>query len=47
MSGNLAFWMYAYVLMVAALICGFRGVAHIRRGSLEKHRRAMVLACTC
>lgn len=44
MTSNLMFWLYAYVLTIAALIIAFQGVAKIRQGDEIGHAKKMNLA---
>jgi len=45
MTANLAYWLFAYVLMSVTLVIAFRGVVHARARRFEAHMKAMVLAC--
>ena len=45
MNYNLAFWLYAYVLMMVVVYVAFKGVGHIKRGEQEAHMKKMVFAC--
>ncbi|MDJ0838159.1 MAG: DUF420 domain-containing protein [Acidobacteriota bacterium] len=45
MNANLAYWLFAYVLMSVTLVIAFRAIRQVKAGKLAAHMKSMVLAC--
>lgn len=42
MMWNLAYWTFAYIWTILAVLVAFRAVGHVKAGKIQAHRRLMV-----